>query len=428
MKKIYSCFLFLLLLFSFSHEYDWAPVDKILQNAIANQAFPGCAALIASKEGIIYEKAFGNFTYGIPPPQNPKTNPKTETNTLFDMASLTKVVSTTSCVMQFYQRGELDLHMPLIDPSLFGSAFDNNEKSEITSWHLLTHSSGFPPDPYPGYTTKVFGCPSTNNYHPPEEFSCQSKIWESIMEQKLEYKTGTKFVYSDLSMITMMQVVGKLARDLGYITYDQLMGDCAVGNKEDSADLYQCYYEAYARIYVFQKMKMSETGFRPPKALWNRCAPCENDTWYRHEVIQGQVHDGNAYAYGGISGHAALFSHVGDLYKLLNHLMFASENDPFINSTTVEHFVTIQDASFSSRALGWDTNYHSEFPACGSLSEKETYCHTGYTGGSLCNDRVRKLIVILLTNRVYPTSTNLKILAVRKEFTDKIQYIFDNEK
>ncbi|KAJ3448756.1 d-alanyl-d-alanine carboxypeptidase-related [Anaeramoeba flamelloides] len=428
MFKFQYCFLAILLFCCFvnSTNYDWSPVDKILQDAIDDKAFPGCTVLIASEEGILHESGYGHFTYGVPPPQNPNTNPKTELSTIFDLASLSKVVSTTSCVMQFYQRGELDLHMPLIDSSLLGPEFDNNDKNKITSWNLLTHTAGFPPDPDPLYDSKDFGCPATSQYTPPEEFTCQSKIWDSLMKQTLQYKTGEKFVYSDLSMITMMQIVGKLAKDYGYITYDQLMGDCAVGNKEDSKELYQCYYEAYARNYVFQKMKMSETGFRPPKALWNRCAPCENDTWYRHEVLQGHVHDENCYAYGGISGHAGVFSKIEDLYLLMNKLMFTTENDPFINSTTVKHFVTIQDAAFSSRALGWDTNYNSIYTACGSLSKKETYCHTGFTGGSLCNDRVRKLIVILLTNRVYPTRKNLKVLAVRNKLATQVQQIFDN--
>eukprot|EP01156_Anaeramoeba_ignava_P006001 Anaeramoba_ignava/a347490_159.p1 GENE.a347490_159~~a347490_159.p1 ORF type:complete len:438 (+),score=116.39 a347490_159:28-1314(+) len=418
--------LFVFLIIGFIYGYDWTPVDQVLENALNEKAFPGCTALVGSSEGVIYAKPFGYYTYGLPAPVT-HTNPAVQMDTMYDLASLTKVVATTTAVMQFYQRGELDLNTKLIDPKLLGEKYNNNGKDQITVRNLLLHNAGFPPDPVPNYWNKTFGCPEAQKYYPPEDFNCRAKIYSSVMTQTLIYPTGSKYIYSDLSMITMMYVVGKLAHDLKYITPEDLDPICVANssiNVNDLNGLEQCYYEAYVRIFVLSPLNTQRTMFRPDVSLWGDCSPTENDTWFRHQVIEGFVHDENAYIMGGISGHAGLFSISQDLGYLMEKLVFAPEDSNYVNKTTVELFTTIYNETQSSRALGWDTNLYNYF--CGDLSQK-TFCHTGFTGTSICADPTRKLYAILLSARVYPTRDNYLIGTVRTQFANAVKQVFDQD-
>lgn len=145
-------------------------------------------------------------------------------------------------------------------------------------------------------------------------------------------------------MITAMYVVGKLARDLKYITPNDIHG-CPIGNPGEE----QCYFRSYIDKYVIGVTKMKDSGFLPPSNTWFKIPPTWNDTYYRHRVIQGQVSDENAYAMGGISGHAGLFSTASDVHSLLHKIMFAHPNDQWINKTTMEFFTKEYNHSQSSR-------------------------------------------------------------------------------
>jgi len=151
-----------------------------------------------------------------------------------------------------------------------------------------------------------------------------------------------------------------------------------------------------------------------------------------NRVIQGTVSDGNAFAMGGIAGHAGIFSNVDDLYVLMNRYMFASPDDPILNSTTTDFFTKEYNHSQSSRALGWNTNDPTVFDygwglLCGNMSAN-TFMHVGYTGTELCGDKDRGLITILLTNRVYPTDENMLIENVRRKWNSKVVEIYDRSK
>ncbi|CAI7995576.1 Putative D-alanyl-D-alanine carboxypeptidase [Geodia barretti] len=349
---------------------------------------------------------------------------------MFDLASLTKVLATTTASMILYQRGHLDLDMKVSDPELLGPDFARNGKEAITVRNLLLHNAGFPPDPKPNYWDVAFGCPQTAQYYPKEDFSCQAMIYAALLNQSLQYSPGTKYIYSDLSMITMMHVVGTLARDHGYVEPSDLNVECVHHQPNSSHSLpylTQCYYEAFVRRRVAEYLGLQQLLFLPPRSpTWALTAPTWNDTVYRHQVMQGFVSDGNSYALGGISGHAGLFSRASDIHTLLHHLMFASSTDLWINSTTVHTFTTVYNTSQSSRALGWDTNnYHvksTDERLCGALSS-ETFTHTGYTGTQVCCDPVGKVITILLTNRCYKTDsihTKELIALTRRLFNDAV--------
>lgn len=212
----------------------------------------------------------------------------------------------------------------------------------------------YPPDPDPSYWSKTFGCPATSQFDPPETFSCSAKIFDALMKQQLVNPVGAKYVYSDLSMITMMYVVGTLARRLGYIKASEVRQDCLGGtsdmtlSKDAALSVDQCYYEAYVRKYVVEKLNLANTSFLPPKSVWGDCVPTWNDTTpdapgpgYRNRVIQGQVSDQNSYALGGIAGHAGLFSTAQDMSVITRRVLFAGKNDPWINQTTAQLFTTV---------------------------------------------------------------------------------------
>eukprot|EP01132_Coremiostelium_polycephalum_P007816 gene7816-9619_t len=401
----------------------WQPVDDLLNEAVQNGTFPGSVALVGDKNGVLYVSAIGSYTYGIPTPINYPNVPPMTVGTLFDMASCSKVTATTTAVAQFYQRGELDLDSTIA--SILGSAFSVNGKGPMTVLNCLLHNSGFAPDPNPFWNTPQFGCPATSEFNPPLDFSCQTKIFNSIMGQSLMNPIGSTYVYSDLNFMTLMFVVGHYARTLGYVSQGDLVPGCYNGGP----GIDQCYYEAYVRKYVFSALSLENTGYLPPAESAPICAPTVNDTVYMHTTIQGVVSDGNAYAMGGIGGHAGVFSNVEDMFEFMSAVMFSTEDSPYMNSTTYKFFTTEYNHTQSSRALGWNTNDPTVYDqgwglACGTLSPK-TWMHLGYTGTMLCGDPDRELIVILLTNRVYPDPSNTKISNVRKPFSTLVQQIYD---
>jgi len=402
--------------------YVWGPVDDALNNAMAEKAFPGCVAIVGTKGKMLYAKSFGSFTYGVPPPNN-NDNPPMQLDTMFDMASCTKVFATTTSIAQFYQRGELDLDVRVAD--ILGSDFAVNGKYNITVRNCLLHNSGFPSDPFPGYAETPFGCPNTKDFHPAEDFSCQAQIHKSQMNQSLLNPIGAVYLYSDLNFMTLMHVVGSLAMKYNYITPKDLIPGCDQGGPQ--AD--QCYYEAYVRKYVIEPLGVNDTQFLPHQSLWSRCAPTLNDTTYRHSVVQGMVEDPNTYADGGISGHAGLYSTGLDVFAFMQKLMYSTENDSYLNSTTYQYFIKEYNHTQSSRALGWNTNDPNVFDegwnqSCGSLSPT-TFMHTGYTGQMICGDPVRELFVVLLTNRIYPYDEDWKIKIVRQQFSTAVQKVYD---
>jgi CubicO group peptidase (beta-lactamase class C family) len=411
---------------------DWASVDNILDDAISRKVMPGCVALVATRDGVVYRKAHGALTYGLKPPQSPSNAPTTET-TKYDLASLTKVTATTSAAAQFYQRGELDLDMPVADGYLLGPRYAAQGKETITPRNLLMHNAGYPPDPVPGYSTSSFDCPATGEAHPAEVLSCDDHILNSLYNQTLINPPDHVYVYSDLSMITMHFIVGTLADRLGYVSDADLLPECqsALGGGAGNGTRKTCFYEAYVRTHVLGKLGMSDSGFLPAKSSWGEIAPTWVDDTYRHITLQGQVSDENSYALGGIAGHAGLFSHVDDLHKLTSALVWPSESVDFLNETTIAYWTRAQNLTQSSRALGWDTNNYkmNTYRGCGNLSET-TFTHTGYTGTQLCNDPAQGFLTILLTNRCYPEKTAQMgtIHTVRQQFNNEVLALLTQDK
>ncbi|MDP2434492.1 MAG: serine hydrolase domain-containing protein [archaeon] len=411
---------------------QWSSLTPIITSAIQQQVSPSAVAIVGNLTTLFYAEALGSFTYGLKPPLNPYNVP-VKLATLYDLASCSKIVGATTAAAFLYQDGLLDINAKV--SHYLGEAFNANGKANVTVLNCLLHDAGFPPDPSPLYYSPQFGCPQTlTGKQPLEDFSCQQRIFDSLLNQSLASAPSTQYVYSDLSFITLANVVGSVAKTHGLIQASDLLPEC-VQNPSGNAT-FQCYYEAYTRIMSFPRMGLLSTFYRPPSYLWQMAAPAENYTAgpYFYGTFQGQVSDQNAYAMGGVAGHAGIFSNGVDLVTYARNWMFNS--DHFISPlspSTQQLFRTDYQPSFSSRALGFNTcNPNSPDEcwnlSCGTLSAS-TFMHIGYTGTEICMDPVRQIFTILLTNRIYPDETHSasSIHTLRSNFNTQVQKIFDSQ-
>ncbi len=344
-------------------------VERLINNSIKDSAFPGAVLLVWKNGKIIFEKPFGRLMYN-------DSSAKMTTNTIFDLASLTKVLATTTAAMICVDRKLFSIDDKV---SKYIPAFAQNGKENVTIKNLLMHSGGLP-------AYKKFYA----------VYSDPQQVLDDIYAGQLAYSPGTKTVYSDLGMITLGKVIEK-------VTGKTLDVFC---NEE-----------------IFNPLKMGDTYYNPPKTLKHRIAPTEFDHYWRNRLLIGEVHDETASLLNGVSGHAGLFSTAGDISKVLQMLLQKGvyEGKRIIDSSTVKMFLTKQS---NDRALGWDMKSSSGSSA-GSLFSDKSYGHTGFTGTSVWTDPLRKLFVVFLTNRVYPTRENNKLIKIRPKIHDEIINIAD---
>ncbi len=347
-------------------EYNFSQVDEIIQSAIEDGAFPGAVVLVSHKGKIVYEKAFGHLTYD-------DTSAIVTTNTIYDLASLTKVIATTTAAMICYDRKLFSLDDPV---AKYIPEFAQNGKENVTIKNLLLHNSGLP---------------AFKRFY--KKYSSADEVYKDIYATQLNYKTGNKTVYSDLGMITLAKVIEKVT-----------------GKK----------FDEFCEEEIFEPLGMNSTFFNPPDSLKYRIAPTEIDNYWRHTLVWGKVHDETAALLGGVAGHAGLFSTAEDISKLLQMLLNKGKinGKQFIKQETVKLFTTRYSNS-STRALGWDTKSEVNSTA-GDLFDISSFGHTGFTGTSVWVDPIRKLFVVFLTNRVYPTRENKKLYKVRPALHDAV--------
>jgi beta-glucosidase-like glycosyl hydrolase/CubicO group peptidase (beta-lactamase class C family) len=336
-------------------------VDKLMRNAIRDSIFPGGVILVAKDGEIILEKAYGHYTYNL-------SSKEVTPSTIYDLASLTKVIATTTAVMLCIDRGLINLDDKVVK---FFPQFGVNGKEKITIRNLLLHNSGFA-------AFKTFY----------KDFNKPEQVIDAIFTSMLEYETGTKTVYSDFGFITLAKIIEK------------------VSNKS---------FDKFCNDEIFIPLGMRDTKFNPSAKEQNKIAPTELDTYWRKRLVHGTVHDENADLLNGVAGHAGLFSNAKDLSLLLQMLLQKGfyQGKQFINKETVELF-TKRNSSSSSRALGWDTKTDDGTSSAGQFFSMNSFGHTGFTGTSVWVDPDRNLFVILLTNRVYPTRANTKHIKFRR--------------
>ncbi len=379
-------------------------VDSIATDAIAQKAFPGCVILAAHKGEIVYHKAFGNYQYESSPAMTPES--------VFDLASVTKISATTVSVMKLVEQGKIDLKKTLGDylPWVKGT-----DKEALRIDDILLHQAGLVPFIafYRETIDTVTGVPN------PAIFSDRSKDgfsirvaenvymrndWQDTMFSRiLKSPLGpkNKYVYSDNDFIFL----GKIIEQVSGLTLDQ-----------------------YVLKTFYSKMGMASTGFTPrvrfPKDV---IVPTETEKHFRQQTTQGDVHDEGASMFGGVAGHAGLFSNAYDLSLLYQMLLNGGElnGERYLKPETIKLF-TSYGSDISRRGFGFDKpekdNATRKEPYPSSLASPETFGHTGFTGTCVWVDQKHEIVYIFLSNRVYPTRNNNKLgqMQIRGKVQDAI--------
>jgi len=351
----------------------FAAAYSVLEDAISELSFPGAAFGVLLQGRLLALDGVGRFTYE---PESPAVLP----GTIYDLASVTKVVATTSAAMLLHQSGVFDLDQPLgeVLPGFVVGVLGGWERCKVTLRMLLAHSSGLP-----AYA-KLF-----------EEHRDPTSLLTACLQMPLAAPPGTRADYSDIGFILLGKAIEILARE--------------------PLDLF-CARE------VFTPLGMTATRYRPPEAWRELVAPTVNDTSFRRRVIQGEVHDENCFVLGGVSGHAGVFSSALDVLRyaacILSPKKTAGEQTVF-DETTINMFAARQSPpKDSSRALGWDTP--SGESSAGHHFSQRSVGHLGYTGTSLWIDLERGLAITLLTNRTWPDRASQAIRKIRPMFHDAI--------
>jgi CubicO group peptidase (beta-lactamase class C family) len=345
----------------------------LLAQAIEARTFPGCSLAVTFRGELVAYKALGRFTY------EPSSR-VTESDSLFDLASVTKVVATTAMAMLLYERGVLDLEAPVaaVVPEF---ASGDLRRGEVTLRMLLAHSSGLP-----AYE-KLFLDARTRD-----------ELLRAAFATALTADPGTHAEYSDIGFIILGVALERLA--------DEPL-------------------DAFCQREVFGPLAMSHTTFNPASALRESIPPTAEDRTFRKRIIQGEVQDENASVLGGVAGHAGLFSSAGDIARFAHSLL--NGGYPILRPETVELFTHREPApEGTSRALGWDTR--SAPSQSGRYFSSRSFGHLGYTGTSLWIDPERHLSITLLTNRTWPDSRNQAIKQIRPAVHDAVVEALQAEK
>jgi len=353
----------------------FARAFAILRDAIEQQAFPGAALAVAHQGKLVASHGFGRFTYDEGAPQVTR-------ETVFDLASLTKVVTTTTVAMMLFERGSLKLEAPISQllPEFVALTppHQRAKREAVTVRMLLAHSSGLPA------------------YERLFEFAQDRKeLLRAAMTTPLTAAPGARAEYSDIGFILLGEILEHLAGE----SLDQ-----------------------FAQREIFDRLALSRTWFIPPLEMRSQIPPTENDCTFRKRIAQGEVNDENAWVMGGISGHAGMFAAATDLAVFAECLLQGGA--PLMKPATLALFTRREESPRgTSRALGWDTPSHPS--SSGTRFAPTSYGHLGFTGTSLWIDPKRQLSVTLLTNRTWPDRSSQRIREVRPLLHDAIVEAID---
>jgi CubicO group peptidase (beta-lactamase class C family) len=344
----------------------------LIERGITARAFP--AAVIEAGRGgrVLWREAFGTLTYGA-------EFPTASNETIFDLASLTKVIATVPLAMQAIEAGRLALDDRVADRLADWRGLD---REAVTIADLLEHASGL-----------TAYLPFFRDHHGRSEFE------RAICTLPLEYPPRTQSIYSDLGFMLLAFILEDVNHAPFAKQFDRFLSGTA----------------AHDRVLLFN----------PPKEMRDRCAPTELDLW-RGRLLQGEVHDENTWVLGGAAGHAGLFGTAASVGAFARQILESWKPDagrwkPEAGSwkpETLARFVRKSAVPGSSRALGWDTMLTTS--SCGTRLSPRAIGHTGFTGTSLWIDPAQDLYVVFLTNRVHPTRDNNQIPAIRRAVHDAV--------
>ncbi len=362
----------------------FAAVYQLLDAAIDGQIFPGCAFGVLQGTSILALDGLGRQTYQA-------DSALIEPSTVYDLASLTKVLATTPMAMLLTELGQLALDQPLgeILPEFLNSstanqtALDQDARNRVTLRHLLAHSSGLA-----GYARLFEKCGS------PEQ------LLKTCLGMPLQHAPGSHSEYSDIGFILLGHALEKLS-----------------GETIDS----------FCRREIYEPLGMDRTGYLPARDQWPGIPPTEDDRSFRHRVIQGEVQDENCWVLGGVSGHAGLFGNVADVLKFSAAVLLSlkgvgpkQEDRALFQAETTRLFASRSELPpGSSRALGWDTP--SSPSSAGQFFHPTSIGHLGYAGTSVWIDIVDEVVVALLTNRTWPFRQDQRIREIRPLFHDRVR-------
>jgi CubicO group peptidase (beta-lactamase class C family) len=352
---------------------QFAAVYRTLSQAIADRAFPGCAFGVYAGGSIVLSDALGRFTYD-------EASPAVTPTTVFDIASITKVAATTAAAMLLHQRGLLDLNAPLAAflPAFVADRPLGDPAHKVTLAHLLAHNSGLP-GYVPLYRTALD----------------EKALLSAMMSLPVQAPPGTRAEYSDPGFLL-------LGKALEVSTGEPL--------------------NAWFAREIAAPLGLASTCFCPPTTAQAAIPPTEDDTVFRHRVVQGQVQDEHAWLMHGVAGHAGLFSNVPDLLRFAAEVLAAvtpGAEPGLFEAATVLQFARRQAPTGSSRALGWDTP--SVPSSSGSLFSPRSIGHLGFSGCSLWIDLDAASAVVLLTNRTWPDRQSQLIRQVRPAFHNEVR-------
>lgn len=373
-----------LTLFSQIKSHDFTLADKIIEDAIDQHAFPSAVLVVGNSKEIIYQNSYGRLTY------EDDAKPTT-LRTIYDLASVTKVIAATAAIMKLYDMRLIDLYAPVAS---YIPEFALNGKSDIVIMNLLLHNSGLTAWT-PFYMDTTMDSPA--------------KVKNAIYTCTKEYETGTRTLYSDYNAYLLGEIVERITK---------------------------LRLDKFCKQEIFTYLGMSDTGYLIPISEDYRIAPTENDTYWRNQLLVGYVHDELAAVLEGISGNAGLFSTGPDLFKFMQMMLrkgvYQDERkmnkgnifDTLFSPETVEMFTSrVTGLGYSNtRALGWETKPEPTKypPPCGYKFSNNSFGHTGYTGTSVWCDKEKDLIIIFLTNRINPSRGNEEIRNVRPILHDEI--------
>lgn len=342
---------------------------SVLDAAVAGRAFPAAVIEIGRSAEVLWQQAFGALRYETDAPH-------ATLDTVFDLASLTKVIATASLTMRQIAASRLDLEWRLAD---LLRGWNEGERSGIRVRHLLDHSSGLPAH------AKVW-----------EHARGREEFEQELRALPLETPPGARSVYSDVGFM----LLGFLLEDIAGAPLDRQM-------------------DAFAR-----ELDLGPIQYAPPETWRERTAPTEFDPW-RNRLLVGEVHDENAGALGGVAGHSGLFGTAGTVGRFARVMLTAlrAHPDRAAPLPLAGLFATRTGVPGSSRALGWDTMLITS--SCGSRLSPRAIGHTGFTGTSLWIDPEQDLYVVLLTNRVHPTRANEALRLIRPKVHDAVVEDFE---
>ena len=364
-------------------------IDNIMEEALDNHATPGAVVMVVKDGNVVFNKAYGHHTYAHEEP--------TKVNDIFDLASVTKIASTTVAAMKLFDEKKINMNAGLGDylPELQGS-----NKQNIPLREVMLHQAGLVNLDFLSYVRSQDHSTDSSFFFPikiTENYYLRRDFYRDVMLPKMvrtSLPTKGQYVYSDLSMFMMKEV---LEHQSGQ-TLDK-----------------------FVQHSFYQPLGMKTAGYLPlHRFRKEQIVPTERDGYFRRTLLQGYVHDSGAALASGVSGHAGLFASANDM-AILNQMLLNGGNyggEAYLNPETI-HLFTSKQSDVSRRGLGFDRSNGSGYPS--RMASNATYGHTGYTGTCVWVDPKENLIYIFLSNRVYPNaSTKLNSLRIRPRIQDVI--------